>query len=819
MSRVNLVLFTLFSVITLHADTTLQVSNESSTTYTIVGPDAPTPVDTYAVDALAHYLRQITGATFMVSAATDVPADTPCIFVGQSAAASQRLGVQAPLAGLDDQAHVAKTHGSDIYLYGNGTHANLWAVMAFLETQLDWRWYTVFGNPVVHTVPDVELQPYTTRTLAEPTTPAPAPVPTIHLEPFNLQRDFDIDVRELQFIFSQDFYYQNGINNGYYRRGYTVGGKRPSKHPATAFVHTSLRYIPPTPDHKLADSFPWQTKKDYFLTNPEFFALNKRGERIPNKQLCFSNQGLREALTANILRDIAYTREQGVQGPLTVMVDAEDTPGTFCHCQDCQALEQRYQSRGGPLFSYLFELCPLLAQTHPQVYVKTLAYRRSQTQHPPALPPGQMLPENLIIEFAPIEDSYFADWWTSRDPETQGTYQDLLAWGHIAHHLRAWMYPAAYGSGSRVPVASIDRATYNLRLMAYAGVTGLFLDHPMIKSRSGFSELQRYLLFELMQDIDSDTDAIITEFTNYHYGAAAPLMRQYLDELEQGRQNMQLPRGVGYASRNFDAITFPYLTTDNIHRWQGYFDQMLALTANHPRHHLNVRAERREVDFATLWKWTHLADLMPDHYQDHEPVVSRLQTTNRDLEKQLGARPLGAGTIQTFVNFILAHGKEKPLPPQFDTVDPSLIRIFMPTRYRGGVRTIMADDAPMGYAVPVDSPGGLPFDFGFHQMGPDKRPLSKVSLSKDDITPGIYTLYDIGEVVVATESWAWFGKSWQTNLKLGRLIHEPGAENRWHLYVSLKFDGPTYGGTAPEDQVLVGRIIAIDKSPNQFQPQ
>ena len=45
--------------------------------------------------------------------------------------------------------------------------------------------------------------------------------------------------------------------------------------------------------------------------------------------------------------------------------------------------------------------------------------------------------------------------------------------------------------------------------------------------------------------------------------------------------------------------------------------------------------------------------------------------------------------------------------------------------------------------------------------------------------------------------------------QLGERLHEPGTPNLWEAWVSLKFDGPTYGGTAAEDQVLCDRIIVV----------
>jgi hypothetical protein len=52
---------------------------------------------------------------------------------------------------------------------------------------------------------------------------------------------------------------------------------------------------------------------------------------------------------------------------------------------------------------------------------------------------------------------------------------------------------------------------------------------------------------------------------------------------------------------------------------------------------------------------------------------------------------------------------------------------------------------------------------------------------------------------------------------VGTRVYEPGAPNVWHAWVSIKSDGPSYGGTAKEDLVLVDQIILVKKITNQFQ--
>ena len=70
--------------------------------------------------------------------------------------------------------------------------------------------------------------------------------------------------------------------------------------------------------------------------------------------------------------------------------------GKFCHCEECQKLEGKYDNIGGPLYDYLLELSGFLKREHPGVVVKTLAYRKKQTEFPPKI---DKLPDNIIIHF------------------------------------------------------------------------------------------------------------------------------------------------------------------------------------------------------------------------------------------------------------------------------------------------------------------------------------------------------------------------------------------------------------------------------------
>jgi len=777
--RISLAALLLTPLAALHS-AGIALSTAGKTEFRIVKPEAASPVDDYAVTKLSEYLKQITGAEFPIVEANKASGGSPCLYVGVSASVKDKLGTD-PLKELKDQEHVSRSKGGDIFLYGKGVHGNLSAVMEFLENSLGWRWYSVFEKPVLPTAPVVSLKP------------------------FERKRGFSFPSREVGLIGDANFYYQNGMNMASERWGSRSEASFVPYLRNDKFVHSSFAYIPPTPDTVYAKSFPWMERMDYFATNPEFFSMHANGKRTTVLQLCFSNPALRQELTRNILKHIAIAPGNDI-----ITVDAADNPDAFCYCPDCKALEKKYQCPGGPIYDYLIELCGLMQKQYPGKFVKTLAYRRSQTQKPPTLPAGDRLPENLIISFAPIEDCFFAD-WHHPDARVQETYGDIQAWGRITSHLWAWLYPNPWGSGEVLPIGNLRRNINQMRLMHKAGVEGVFTDHRGANDRSGLSELQSFLIRKLMQDVNCDTDALIREFTDHQYGPAADLVRLYLEELEHGREAMlELPRSVTYtAGPHFEDRIFPYLTLGNIQRWQRRFDEMETRSAATPEALANVRLLRRELDFASLWKWFKLRGAFPDYFQDATVFASRI--------KAASSRPFAPGALADFMAIIEGGGVEKPLSAEFEGIDRSRIQTFIPTNSgrQTGPLTVKDTEAARGYATTIHQPD-LPLQIGFYQWESRQPPKGKegarIRLEQKDITPGKYRLYKLGDITLTPDCLIWFSaKSWLTNQPLGERLYEPGASNQWEAWVSLKFDGPTYGGTAKEDLVLCDRIILVKK--------
>ena len=241
------------------------------------------------------------------------------------------------------------------------------------------------------------------------------------------------------------------------------------------------------------------------------------------------------------------------------------------------------------------------------------------------------------------------------------------------------------------------------------------------------------------------------------------------------------------------------------------FDAMEIKAAFSPEALLNVQRLRRELDFASLWKWFKLRKAYPEYFADAAVFINRIKAANASSGK------LATGALSDFSAIIEGGGEEKPLPPEFECIAKDRLQTFVPTnsgRHTGPLQ-VMDAEAAWGYATTIHNPD-MPFQLGFYQWQsrqPSKgKEGGRLKLELKDITPGKYRLYRLGKITLTPDCWIWFSvKSWATNQQLRERLYEPGALNQWDAWVSLKFDGPSYGGTTPEDLVLCDRIIVVKK--------
>lgn len=762
----------------------LTLADSGSTDYVIVTADKPGLMDTFALNELKGVLQESTGAEFEAVSAANA-ADYPHkIVIGKNAESYKLLG-KSVIDKLKPEESLVVTKGQNLVLVGGGKRGTVYAVYDFLENQLGCRWYSAYGDNHIPRIKKLQVSKLNHRS---------KPVFKYrHLTTYFYPRSEACST----------FFYRNRLNlneqqrkrqdEQHPERQNTLPSIYPNCHTLFFYMNPNDKYHPGWVNH------PKPARTGFFKSHPEYFSLDRNGRRSKNLQLCFSNPDLRATLTRQI--DSVIKKTGYKRGVMTL--DANDVPGHFCYCDKCRALEKRYGTIAGPLLDYLIELCGYLKKNHPGIYVKTLAYRKKQSEVPPK---GiKKLPDNLIIVFAPIDDNFAA---TLAHPSNKDTLKNLKNWCRMAKNVWVWYYPNPYISDNP-PFGNLVRMIKDTRIIRKAGANGTFYEHDAgVPTGLNFSELQTWLLLKLFQNPNQNTTPLIREFTNYYYGKAAPLMRKYLVALERKRKKMtiKLPWNPSFAM-------FGYLTPENIVRWEKMFDRMEQAVADNPKHLFHVKLARITLDIAALTRYREIMAKYPKFKPNLKGLEQRIRTSYDEMLKQRMPAKLAfhRDKLDKLLapKLLLAQAKLKPLPKQFRKIAKSKLRQAFPVR-----NTIKDKDAALGMAL-SEKRLELPFSFGFYDSYNRKFVTSR-KIGKNEIVPDKYHCYKLGRVKLTPQCLVWCSGSWRISIPVEQFYVMGYPDIEWDIYASMKFEGKGYSpkSKSSTNRVLCDRIVLLQASNN-----
>ncbi|MFA7159865.1 MAG: DUF4838 domain-containing protein [Kiritimatiellia bacterium] len=775
----------------------LPLATDGKTDYAIVTLNK-TPKDMWNARFLAWFLKEKTGADFPIVTADKADSTKPAIRIG---AANKSM-----LKGMKDLDHVVKSRGKDILLYGQGYDADFYAIMDFLDREFGFRCYWNF--------PKIEKQP------------------AVVLKPMNRKMGYAFKWRQQQGSFVD---YLRG-ENGYFPSRNALDAMNKKVPPMTNTIalaappgsypeikpqqiqvnlcHTEFGYIPCACGDPVYKGYEFVENQDYSKTNPEFFGMNKAGVRSPkNMHLCFSNRDMRKEFTKNIEKHMAFLGTDAVE----ICVHYTDDAGKACYCKECEALEKKYGTPGGPVFDYIIEIAREFKGKHPQTTIMTLLYRENQTQFPPVMEDGWKFPDNVRFCYAGIS---FKTNRKISHPDNTKAYEDLKRWSALSDRIFTWVYHAHYGAMIHLPYAADYILVDYIREAHKLGIEGMFYEFATYsafpsdeKKCTGlaprnFAMLDKYLFYRFTKNPDLDYETEVTDYMNHAYGPAARFAKQYHDELQKAG-TVDNPYPMVLSGINFNK-ELAYLSPDNLYRWEKLCDEMeKSLGDGHPDIMKKVRLLRRPLDTAVYGRWFDCAKKYPDYFSDPAAIRKRIGSPS--------SHPFAVGLKNFLARADLAiqyGGKGKPLPAEFAGISEDNIRRLVPVNgangsYADPVQKFFEDpEAAFGYAISIDRPD-YPFSFGFYQTDL-KQHGARVKLEEKDYEPGKFKIYKLGEIQPTPQSTIWFSsKSWCTAVDTGSLYDLKDTNQKWDAWVSLKFPRDYKGQT--NSAVLCDQVIFVKK--------
>ncbi len=456
----------------LSADSSLQLTDNGHSAYTIVlAADASTS-ERRAADELQRFLEEISGARLPIATDSSNPRGN-LILVGQSRLTAA-LQFRIPFDQLGAEGFAIQSNGPHLAIAGGRQRGTMYGVYTFLE-KLGCRWVAADASRIPKRK-------------------------SITFGPVNETQKPAFEYREvyLSEAFDKDWAARNRTNGANSKLDASTGGKIQY----FPFVHTFYSILPPA---------------QYFDQHPEYFSLVDGKRRGAQAQLCLTNPDVLRLTVAKVRQWMSEHPEATI-----FSVSQNDYYGQ-CECDNCRRVaREEGGAESGPLLRFVNAVADQVAVTHPGKLIDTLAYFYSEA------PPSQTRPRpNVRVRMCPIGACNAHPY--EQCPHDAYIVKNLKAWARITSNIYVWHYNANF-SHYLLPVPDFDELAADIPMYHRNGVSGLFMQGS---TPAGGSEapLRAYVLARMLWDPRTDFWKTVDEFHEIYYGPAGPSMRAYLDLL------------------------------------------------------------------------------------------------------------------------------------------------------------------------------------------------------------------------------------------------------------------------------------------------
>ena len=316
--------------------------------------------------------------------------------------------------------------------------------------------------------------------------------------------------------------------------------------------------------------------KVYYDEHPEYYAM-VNGERMPT-QLCLTNPKVLEITISNLRKRIA------AQPDAIYWSVSQNDNKNYCTCENCKVIDNREGSPSGSIIHFVNQV----ADEFPDKMISTLAYEYGR-RAPKTLKPR----ENVNIMLCSIEA--FRHLPIAEDPTSADFVRDVEDWSKIAKDIIVWDYVIQFNNLIS-PFPNLHVLQPNLKFFADHGVNAMF-EQGNREVGGEFAALRAYMISKLMWNPAENADTIVNDFVNGYYGAAGPVIRQYIDEMREALLKAEKPLKI-FGTPIEAAST--YLTPALIQRYEKLFNEAEAIVADSAIILERVKIARQPLEFAIM---------------------------------------------------------------------------------------------------------------------------------------------------------------------------------------------------------------------------
>ena len=542
MTRIAPVLATFFVPAALLAQSLTLATRGQPAAYTIVRPAAASASQVYAAEELQRFTEQMTGVKSPIIT-DDAALPANAIVLGETRYTAQVLGEPASVAALGEDGFRIKTCPPHLVIVGGPVRGTLYGVYELLERFGGCHWFASWHSVIP------KLDNWTIPRVDQTQKPA-----------FALRESFWFD------MFDGDLAARNKCNGNAMRLSDKHGGK--IRFGGDLFVHTANVLCPP---------------EEFFAAHPEYFS-EINGKRVKDQtQLCLTNPDVLKIVTARVLDRIR-------KDPTAKLFSVSQNDWlNFCTCAACKAIDDREQSHAGTMIAFVNQVAEAVEEEFPNVWIETLAYQYTRK------PPKTIRPRhNVVPRLCSIECDFSRPLDQSAFGENRTFVDDIRSWSAITDKLYIWDYVTNFKDYIG-PFPNTLSLQGNAKFFRNNHVVGLFEEGAYQGRHADFAELKAWLLAKWLWNPDLPAEPLLNEFFSGYYGAAAPIVRRYFDEVH-AFHNDPLTKPLLI----FDDIADPIIPDDFYAHAAQLWQQAEVAVKDSPAHAYNVRMGAIPVMYARL---------------------------------------------------------------------------------------------------------------------------------------------------------------------------------------------------------------------------
>ena len=519
--------------------------------YTIVRPANASPSQIYAAGEFQKFTEQMTGIKLPIIA-DDVPLPERAILLGDTCHTARLLGAPVNLKTLGEDGFHLKTCPPHLLIMGGPVRGTLYGVYETLERLGGCRWYTTWHSVIP------KLNAWSIPPLDEVQKPA-----------FAMREPFWFD------MFNGDLAARNKANGNSMSLTEKHGGK--IRFGGGLFVHTFNSLCPP---------------EEFFATHPEYYSEIKGKRTQDHSQLCLSNPDVLKIVTARLLARIR--KDPGAK----LFSVSQNDWYNFCTCAACKAMDDREESHAGTMINFVNQVAAAVEKEFPQVWIETLAYQYTRK------PPKTIHPRhNVVPRLCSIECDFSHSLDQSAYEQNQKFTGEIRAWNAMTDKLYVWDYTTNFRHYIG-PFPNVLALQGNVKFFRDHHVVGLFEQGAYQGRHGDFSELKGWLLAKWLWNPDLPVKPLLDDFFTGYYGAGAPFVRQYFDEIHTFYSDP-----ANKPLRIFEDVKKSVIPDNFYERATGLWQQAEAAVKDSPTHRYNVRMGAIPVLYVRLLRLAPMDDI------------------------------------------------------------------------------------------------------------------------------------------------------------------------------------------------------------------